>query len=104
MPARIILDPKLLLDTKKVPFDFLSSLAVGETLLTAATTASVYSGTDITPSALISGVAVIGGSTVTQMITGGTVGCIYELDCRATTSLGQVLHITAYLAVIPDLP
>ena len=35
--------------------------------------------------------------------TAGVLGVIYELLCIVTTSLGQTLEISAYLAIIPDL-
>ncbi len=86
------------------PFDFISVLAAGETISTQVVTASVYSGVDPNPSALISGAAAVQNTTqVWQLFTQGVVGVIYELLCRITTSLGQTLELAAFMAVIPDL-
>ena len=98
----IILKGKYQGETIKIAFDFLSRLAVGETISTQAVSATTYSGTDASPSAIISGVATASGSIVTQTITGGVAGVIYNLVCAITTSLGQTLHISAFLAVQPD--
>ena len=101
--SRIELPPKLSGDTVTVQFDFTSSLG-SETISTQTVTASVYSGTDATPSAIISGTATASGAVVSQKITAGTVGVIYELLCTITTSGGQTLTKSAFLAVVPDLP
>lgn len=92
---------------KKVTFDFLGDLAIGETLSTAAVTASVFSGTDASPSSLVSGSASISGTVVTQLLSalaGGVLGVVYELLCTVTTSAGQTLKQAGYLSVVPDLP
>jgi hypothetical protein len=105
--SRITLAPKHLSDTcyPSQPFDFISSLQPGETISTQVVAVSVYTGTDSNPSALISGSAAIQNVTqVWQRLTGGVLGVIYELLCTITTSLGQTLTLSAYLAVIPDLP
>jgi hypothetical protein len=85
------------------PFDFTSSLAVGEVISTQVVTATVYSGNDPSPSSLISGAAAVQNVTqVIQLFTAGVVGVIYSLVCKITTSFGQTLEQMAYLAVIPD--
>jgi len=103
MSSRAILDPKLLGETKTITFDFTSSLAIGETISTQTVTASTYSGTDAVPSGVISGAASASGTVVSQKITGGVLGVMYELLCQITTSLGQTLQQSAFLAVVPDL-
>jgi len=100
MTSRIIYDAKAVGETKKLTFDFLADLGVTETISSAPVTAAVYSGTDATPSAIISGSSSISGSVVTQAITAGTSGVTYTLTCTATTSASQVIIITAYLSVI----
>jgi hypothetical protein len=100
---RIVLPPKLLGASQNVTFDFTSSLAVGETITSQSVTASVFSGTDPSPSSILSGVATSAGSVVTQLVTGGVAGTVYELLCTANTSASQTLQLSAYLAVIPDL-
>ena len=103
MSSRAILDPKLLGETKTITFDFTSNLAIGETVSTQTVTATVYSGTDASPSGVISGSASTSGAVVSQKITGGVLGVMYELLCQITTSLGQTLQQSAFLAVVPDL-
>lgn len=88
--------------TRTAGFNFTSDLASGETISTAVVTCTVYSGTDASPSSMISGSDTISGAVVTQLITGGVVGNVYELLCTITTSLGQTLTKPGYLAVIPN--
>lgn len=99
---RVELPNKIAAEVKNVTFDFTSLLASGETISTQVVTAAVYSGTDAAPSAIISGAASASGSVVTQKITGGTTGVIYELTCTITTSLGETLILVGLLAVIPS--
>lgn len=101
--SRSILSPKQQGATKTTTFDFTSDLAIGETISTQVVAASVYSGVDGTPSGIISGVASASGAIVSQKITGGVVGVIYQLLCTITTSLGQTLIQSAFLTIIPDV-
>lgn len=91
---------KYVSEDKFLDWDFASQLAVGETLVAATVTASVYSGTDANPSAIVSGNDTISGSVVTQKIVDGTAGVQYWVDCAATTSAGQVLVLRSYLSVL----
>ena len=101
--GQVIFDPKYVGETKLFQFDFTSDLAIGETISTQTVTASVYSGTDGSPSAIISGIASASGAIVSQKVTGGVLGVTYELLCTITTSLGQTVEKSAYLAVAPEL-
>ena len=103
MFCRQQLDPKIAGSTVTEVFDFTSDLAVGETISTQTVAASVYSGTDASPSALLSGSATSSGAKVSQKVTAGTVGVMYELLCTITTSAGQTIQKPAFLAVVPDL-
>lgn len=98
---RVPLDVKIASEVRKEVFDFTSRLAVGETISSASTTCVVYSGTDASPSAVISGAAAISGAQVTQMITGGTSGVTYLLTCSAVTSTSQTLKLEGFLVVVP---
>ena len=98
----IAFPPKHASAIKKLVFDFISDLAVGETISTQTVTASVWSGTDASPSAIINGAATAAGTKVTQTITGGVVGVFYKLTCTITTSAGQTLIMIGYLAIISD--
>ncbi len=85
--------------TEKVVFDFLSNLAVGETISSATVTATVWTGSDSAPSGLVNGAATIAGSQVTQSLHAGNDGTIYKLICTAVTSGSQTLVLNGYLAV-----
>lgn len=100
---RAILDSKLQGETRTYTFDFISQLAVGETISTKAVAATVYSGTDANPSAIVSGAAGSSGTKVTQSITGGVLGVLYTLICTITTSTGQTLQMSGFVAVVPNI-
>lgn len=104
MSGRQSFDPKLPGETGIVTFDFTSKLAAGETISTKVVAATVYSGVDASPSAIISGTASASGALVTQTVTAGTAGVIYELLCTITTSLSQTLQLAGLLAVTSMLP
>lgn len=99
--SRVTLEPKYAFEVKKQVFDFASALAVGETISTQTVTATVYSGTDSSPSSIISGSASASGTKVTQAITGGVVGVVYYLTCSITTSASQTLKQVGYLTILP---
>jgi hypothetical protein len=95
--------PKKVGETAPVTFDFTSQMGVSETVSTQVVAATVYSGVDASPSAIISGSASASGKVVSQAITAGVSGCVYQLVCTITTSLSQTLQQSSYLAVVPDL-
>jgi len=99
MSYRSIFDAKVSSTDFRAVFDFTSGLAIGETLASASTAATTYSGVDVTPSALISSAAALSGGKVIQTITGGVVGVTYLLKCSAVTSLGNQLECTGFLVV-----
>ena len=101
--SRVILQPKIAAETVSYTFDFSSRMGSTETISTKVTTATVYSGTDASPSSIISGAATSSGQIVTQALTGGTLGVIYTVLCTITTSLSQTLQLSAYLAIVPPL-
>jgi len=81
-------------------FNFQDQLAVGETISSATVTAAVYSGTDASPSSLISGAASVSGATVSQVIAAGTAGVTYVLTCTAITSLSHTIASAGPLVVM----
>jgi len=107
MPGgRILLAPKAQGETcfTSSPFDFISCLQEGETISTVSVSATVYSGLDSNPSAILSGLpTLVNGTQVRQLITGGVNGVTYELDCTVTTSLGQTLIQSGLLSVYTNL-
>ena len=99
---RITIPAKLSGETVIQTFDFTSRLTAAETISTASVAATVYSGTDASPSGVISGSSTIAGKTITQKLTAGTLGVTYLLVCTITTSLTQTLQLAAYLVVPPS--
>lgn len=104
MSSFTTLSPKHVLADVLVTFDFISQLAVGETISGAAVTATLFSGTDASPSAVISGAASVVGPIVSQLVVDGTVGVIYLLSCAVTTSSGNTKIMQGYLAVVDSNP
>ena len=100
--SKVILNAKLAGETINEVFDFSSRLAVGETISSASTTATVYSGTDANPSAILNALTTISGGKVTQGVIGGTLGVTYKLVCTVHTSASQILQLTAMLVITPD--
>jgi len=101
MSGRVEFQGKYSGETKTYTWDFTSQLAVGETISTQSVAATVYSGTDASPSSIISGSASASGAIVSQKITAGTVGVTYLLTCTITTSATQTLILTALLSIVP---
>lgn len=75
----------------------------GDTISSQATSAMVYSGVDASPSAILSGAPSHSGLVGSQKLTGGVVGVVYYLTFLATSSAGEVIEISAFLAVVPDV-
>ncbi len=91
-------------ETRLLTFDFSSFLGVGETITLAAASCVVWSGTDPSPVSMLSGGTSISGALVTQLVAGGLVGVLYVVQMVATTSAGQVLPISGYIAVVAGQP
>lgn len=104
MTTRPELPAKFVGETKLYEFDFSSQLAAGETISGKTVAAATYSGIDTSPSSLVSGSATNSGAVVSQMVTGGTLGVLYELTCTVVTSLSQTLQQKGYLAVVQGVP
>ena len=104
MTARIEFGSKLTNETRQLTFDFSSYLTTGETISTAVPSCAVWSGTDASPSSLISGASAISGALVTQLFAGGLAGVIYVVQMVATTSIGQILPLSGFLTVMPTVP
>lgn len=100
--AKTIFDGKRAGEIRTLTFDFGAQLAAAEAISTQSVAATVWTGTDASPSAVISGSASLSGSVVSQKVTGGTAGNIYNLICTVTTSAGQTLKIAGLLAILPE--
>ncbi len=96
---RISFDPKPVAEKFDAKFDFSKFLAVGVTISTNSTVSSLYSGTDASPTALVSGSATVTGGEVAQLIIAGVAGNVYLLTCTITTSDTQTLILAGYLVV-----
>lgn len=91
-------------ETRQLTFDFSSYLGVGETVSSAVASCVVWSGTDASPSSVLSGAASLATPLVNQLVTGGIAGVIYIIQMVGTTSAGQILTISGYLAVTAGQP
>ena len=80
-------------------FDFNPVLGTGETLSTASCTAITLQGTDIAPSAILSGVPVISLGKATQRVTGGVADNTYLLIMTVTTSSSNTFTATGDIPV-----
>jgi hypothetical protein len=89
---------KITTESEWFTFDFTSVLLTGETVTTATCVATVLTGTDASPSAIVSGTPVTVGSKVSQRIIGGLDQVTYRLAMTIVTSGGNT-----YVAV-GDLP
>lgn len=85
----------------KVPLDFGfgDQLRFGETISGQAVVATVFSGTDANPSAILFDSPTVDGDTVTQIVFGGVDGVIYQLVCAVTGSGGHVYSRSGKLAI-----
>jgi hypothetical protein len=93
--------PKAVGETETFSMNFAPELAQGETITGATWTATpINGGVDAASGSMISGVATITGSIVSQKITLGVAGVTYMIQCAITTSLGpQTIFGRANLAV-----
>jgi len=101
--GRLVLTPKRLRETVLYPMDFISLLAFADTIDQIAVEMAVDSGYDPAADNMISGPAMLNGSVVMQYITGGVLGVIYRLTYWVVTASDQILQLTGYLPVVPDV-
>lgn len=99
MTYRSLFDLKPVAHDYSAVFEFGNEVAVGETVNSATTTCVLYTGTDASPSAMISGAAVISGTKATQKIIDGVAGNGYLLTCTALTDESRTLVRSGYLVV-----
>jgi len=97
---RTSLEPKRAAEKIEAVFDFSTQVAVGETVDSATTVSTLYSGTDAAPGDVVSGATSISGGQVTQLLIGGVAGNVYLITCTAVTDAPETLIRTAYLVVI----
>lgn len=80
--------------------DFAALLDTVETISSATISIRVTKGTDATPTAMLSGGAVIDGTAVRQKIIGGVVGAVYQLGFSILTNTGQTFVEASPLQII----
>lgn len=96
-----VLPPKLSGETRSYEVDFGDKLLSGTTITSQSVTATTYSGTDASPSSIISGSASLVGTTIVrQTFAAGTAGVMYKLLWQAGTSDSKTLQKETFLAVI----
>lgn len=98
--STVVSQTKLQTESADFEVDFLSRLAVGETVLTAASTVEVLSGVDANPTAMLSGLPSILGAVVTQRLIGGLPGVVYQLSIAVRTSTGAIPINRTAIAVL----
>lgn len=103
---RVIFPPKTVGEIKIFSFNFLSKMANQEFVTSAVLTATVWSGNDPSPGAIIDGAYTLDSTDtiVSQRIQGGVLGTIYQLSCLAVTTSGQKLELSGYIAITPEVP
>jgi hypothetical protein len=80
--------------------DFLSVLSTGETISSATPSIRGLVMDDAGSAAMLSGPAIIDGTTVKQMVIGGMAGNAYRLGITVVTSAGQTFIEAGDIAVI----
>lgn len=80
--------------------DFANLLAAGETISSASATMRVITGTDLTPSAMLSGTPVVSGTTVKHKVIDGVAGNTYMFAVTVVTSAGQTFIEAAPIRVM----
>jgi hypothetical protein len=81
-------------------FDFAPDIAFGDSVASVQVVVTTVLGTDATPQAVASGIAVLKGARVYQRLAGGLATCSYRIECRATTVAGNVLILARVLPVL----
>ena len=86
-------------ETKNLVFDFISLLAIGETISSADVGSAVYSGAASASVAL--GTPAVSGTKVTVTAAGDTEGVTHLITMTVVTSLGQTLPLSGFFALVP---
>lgn len=80
---------KITTESELFTFDFSQVLSPSETISTATCSVIVMNGTDPSPSAILSGTAVISNMTASQRVINGISEVTYRLEMTITTSQGN---------------
>jgi hypothetical protein len=93
--------PKFPQERITAEFDFALDLAPGDSVQSVQMVLTTVQGTDASPAALLYGAAQIKGARVFQQLQGGTAGCSYRVEARATTQNNNLLLLARVLPVVP---
>lgn len=93
------LPPKHPAERIVIAFNFKRRLGEGVTMSAPVVTATVASGTDGSPGAIVSGAAMVLGTRVLQLVINGNHQADYRLLCEVDTSDGQHFVLPARLPV-----
>lgn len=100
---QIIFNAKAVGELQAYTVNFSDRLQNGEGINGATVTSSVFSGTDPTPANMISGIATYDAyGNVTQNLTGGVVGCVYNIVFLITGTNSHNYIKVGQLAVIAN--
>lgn len=100
---QLIFDAKGVGETQPYTVNFSDRLQFGETINGAAVSVTVFSGTDASPNSMLSGTATYDAyGNVTQVLTAGTVGVIYNITYTVTGTGSHNYVKVGQLAVISD--
>lgn len=91
---------KMPAEIKTVALDFSGVIPAGDSIASMVAVMAVLSGTDASPSSLLSGAPVKVGDVVTQKVVGGVVGVDYELSITVTTTAGLKFTSSGLLSVV----
>lgn len=96
-----LLPPKYIAENPQLPFNFLSVLPAGITLVSAVATCTVASGVDVSPSSLIGAATVVSPIAYVPTVLGaGTAGVIYNIAVVGLASNGKYYLLNGNLAVL----
>lgn len=99
--SRVVLQSKKSSEMRYYEFDFISQLAPGDSFTASAVTASLLSGTDANPSAILFEAPLTDGRIVKQKIMAGVPGNLYLIKATGNGLLGTFYTIEGILAILP---
>lgn len=99
---RQTLAPKFVGETELYSLDFASVLPAGVSISSISSISSaVFSGVDPTPSGLLAGVATVVGTRVSQLLTAGIPGVVYDVSAIVLGTDGEKYELGGFVAIYP---
>lgn len=102
MATLVVLPSKRKLDTQQYVIDFSNILYAGDSIASATVVVRLFTGYDPVPQAILFGAFTQTDTSITQKVTAGVPGVIYELVTTVTTTLGYIHVIVSRLAILPE--